>query len=253
MRHPMNATLDAVKNRTWFYEFELPDGSRTKTDIPAEVLRIHTSRRDKLRAIIERQVGAAERGRAIDFASHEGYFSLELAKHFQTLVGLEIREQSLTAARLITEALGIGNVTFRTADLQTMRLDTDIEPADFVLVYGLLYHLENPIHALRLASRLCKKHILIETQVSSFDLSGAIEDGHYQWQRNIEGVFVLTADYPQGREGGSTEFSLVPSFSALVFLLKNLGFPEVKLVRAEAGDYEQFTRRSRVVVYGRKA
>jgi hypothetical protein len=244
--------LSEVKNRIWFYEFELPDGSQTQADIPREVLHIHTSRRDKLRAIIQTRVGPESRARAIDFASHEGYYSVELAKYFGTVLGLEIRQQSLDAARLITSALGVDNIDYRQVDLQTLPLDNDIEPADLVLVYGLLYHLENPIHALRLASNLCREHILIETQVSTFDLSGKIEDGHYRWQRDIQGLFTLAADYAQGREGGSTDIALIPSLNAVVFLLRQFGFETIEVLPADPNDYEQFKRRSRVVVYGRK-
>ncbi len=246
-----NPALDAVKERSWFYEFELPDGSSTRSDIPSEVLRIHTSRREKLRAIIE-QISSTERTTAIDFASHEGYFSVELSRHFKNVIGLEVREQSLDAARLMINALGIDNVSFRHIDLQTTPFDTDIEAADFVLMYGLLYHLEDPVHVLRLASRLCKKHILIETQVTTFDVSGKIEDGSYQWQRDIEGVFTLVADYSHGREGGSTDVALVPSVSAIVFLLKSFGFTHIEVLKANAGDYEQFARQSRIVIHGRK-
>jgi hypothetical protein len=243
---------EAIKNRIWFYEFELPDGSRTNTDVPVEVRLIHTSRRDKLRAVIEKMVGPQERASAIDFASHEGYFSIELAKHFRNVLGIEVRKASLEAARQIAATLGVENITFRLGDLQTMPLDVGIPAAHFVLVYGLLYHLENPIHVLRLAARLCTNHILVETQVTTFDVSGKIEDGYYLWQRDIGGTFVLAADYCNSREGGSTDFALIPSLSALIFLLKGLGFCHVEVLLPDRGDYEQFMRQSRVLVYGRK-
>ena len=35
------AALRAVKDRVWFYEFELPDGAVTRTNIAPEMLRIH--------------------------------------------------------------------------------------------------------------------------------------------------------------------------------------------------------------------
>jgi tRNA (mo5U34)-methyltransferase len=202
------AALQDVKNRIWFYQFELPDGSHTAADYPEEILKIHTSRRNKLRKIIENHVGVTERTAAIDFASHEGYYSVELAKHFTKVVGLEFRQQSILAANSITKALGIINVDFRQVDLQTLHLNDEIDDADFILLYGLLHHVENPIHVLRLASRLCKKHILIDTQVSTFDVSGRIEDSHYRAQRKIEGHFTFVGDYPDHREGGSTDLHL---------------------------------------------
>ena len=244
--------LQAVKDRVWFYEFELPDGSVTRTDIPAHIGRIHTSRRNTLRRVIEQHVPEAATSSALDFASHEGYFSIELARHFASVRGLEIRRESIDAARLITRALGIQNVVYDQADLQQMPFDEAL-CADLVVVYGLLYHLENPIQTLRLAASLSRRHVLVETQLFPYDLTGRIEDGHYLWQRAVHGVFALSSDYSSAREGGSTDLALVPSLNALLFLLRTFGFETLEVLPSAADDYEQFQRGSRVIVYGAKS
>jgi len=250
--HCMNASkLAAAKDRVWFYEFELPDGTRTRAELPPEILRIHTSRRATLGRIIRDQVKDSKSLSALDLASHQGYFSAEMAKHFDRVHGLEFRAEHVEAARLIADVLALRNVTFNQADLQKMDLDKAL-CADFVLVYGLMYHLEDPIHALRLASELCRKHILIETQVFPYDISGRIEDGYYQEQRAVHGVFSLSVDSSSNPVGGSTDLALVPSLNALLFLLKTFGFREVTVLEFDPTEYEQFRRGARVVVYGRK-
>jgi tRNA (mo5U34)-methyltransferase len=98
------AKLEQVKSRIWFYEFNLPDGSRTSTDVPADVRPIHTSRRDKLVQMIRERVESPQDLTAIDLASHEGYYSIELSRHFKSVRGYEFREESLAAARLKTPA-----------------------------------------------------------------------------------------------------------------------------------------------------
>lgn len=188
---------------------------------------------------------------AYDFASHEGYYTIELAHHFKLVRGYEVRTQSLEAAQLITDVLNPGNVEYCHADLQTMRYNPD-DTADFVLLYGLIYHLENPIHTLRLASQMTRKHILIETQVFPMHVSGLIEDGAYTSQRRMEGVFALAPDYASQREGGSTDIALVPSLNALLFLMRDFGFSKIEVLPSGKGDYEQFVRGTRVVVYGQK-
>jgi tRNA (mo5U34)-methyltransferase len=243
--------LAEVKNRIWFYEFELPDGSFTRSDIPPGILRIHTSRRDHLARVIAKHVENPDQKTALDFASHEGYYSLQLAKVFKQVQGLEIRSESLDAARMIASALDVKNVTYSRADLQKMEIE-DRFKSDFVLVYGLIYHLENPIHALRLASNLSNKHILIETQVFPYDINGRIEDGQYANQRQVHGVFSLSADYKDWREGGSTDLALVPSLNALIYLMKAFGFNIIEVLQPTVDDYEQFCRGSRVIVYGEK-
>ncbi|MFG1400610.1 methyltransferase domain-containing protein [Xanthobacter sediminis] len=240
-----------MKGRTWFYEFELPDGTKTSTNIKDAILPIHTSRRGKTLRIIRDNVPNSSELTAFDIASHEWYYYVELSRHFKSVRGYEIRKSSRDAAWLITRALGIKNVEYVEADMQRMPFDPE-QVADFVLLYGLIYHMENPIHTLRLASQMSRKHILVETQVFPYDMSGRIEDGHYDSLRPIEGVFGLTPDYAAQREGGSTDLALVPSLNALLFLMRGFGFSHLHVLPSELGDYEQFSRGARVVVYGRK-
>lgn len=243
--------LAQVKSRKWFYEFDLPDGTRTETDIPPVVHLVHTTRRNKLREVIAAEVPDAATRTAIDFASHEGYFSIELARHFQSVRGVELRQDSLEAAEMITAALGVRNVAYEQGNVLDLKPTAD-QAADFVLVYGLLYHLEEPIRALRMASQLSRRHILVETQVFPYDISGRIEDGSYEWQREVAGVFSLSADYDR-REGGNTDLAIVPSLNALLFLLRHFGFTRTRVIETGPEDYEQFRRGSRVIVYGEKA
>jgi tRNA (mo5U34)-methyltransferase len=119
-------------------------------------------------------------------------------------------------------------------------------------MYGLLYHLENPTHTLRLAACLCRKHLLIETQVFPHDLAGLVEDGSYRNQRPVHGVFALAPDNPGLSVGGSTDLALMPSLNALIFLLQALGFSNTQVPPPLPDDYEQYQRGSRIVVYAGK-
>jgi tRNA (mo5U34)-methyltransferase len=241
----------AIKARSWFYEFKLPDGTNTTSVLPPHIRDIHVSRRDKLSAVIERFIPAEDRRTAIDFASHEGYYSFETARYFSNVIGFDVRQNNIDGARLMATALGVKNVEFRRADLQLEQLD-GVEPADFMLAFGLFYHLENPVHVMRLASRLCRKHILIETQVTGSETAGKVELGSHLIQVDIQGTFAMVVDSPHLNVGGTTELSLVPSLNTLVYLLKAFGFSTVEVLPPEDRDYEQFVRGTRVVIYGRK-
>jgi hypothetical protein len=162
-----------------------------------------------------------------------------------------LRAETIALAKLITAAVGVSNIEFREANLEEITFDTEL-CADFVLAYGLIYHLENPIRLLRLASQLCRRHILVETQVFPYDISGPIEDGTFDNQRPVRGVFALAPDCPQSREGGTNTLALIPSLNALVDVLKETGFTDVEVLATEPSAYEQFRRGSRVMVYGRK-
>ena len=249
----MNQDLLAlVKARSWFYAFELPDGSVTATDVDPAVLHLHATRRDRLRDVIA-TIPDAARMTALDLASHEGFFTVELARHCRRVEGVELRERSITAAEMITTLLGLGNAGFRRMDL--LKVDAAEEAglaADFVLLYGLLYHLEDPLGLLRLACRLARRHILLETQVLPYDLTGRVEDGSHLWQRDILGCFGLVEDYSERREGGSAEFALVPSVNALLHLLRRFGCTEARVLPARETDHEQFRRGARVIIHGIK-
>jgi ubiquinone/menaquinone biosynthesis C-methylase UbiE len=245
------SALQQVKERTWFYEFELPDGTKSQSFVPQHLLHIHTARREKLVQIIDRCVSGDYRARAVDLACHEGYFALALAKYFQKVDAFELRPETVKAARLVAEASGITNVTFHEADLQRCPLDKQFE-ADFVLVYGLIYHVEDPIGLLRQVSRISRKHVLLESQVLPFECAGRVEDGNYRRQRDLQGVFGLVPDDASSREGGASDLALVPSLNTLLFLLRHVGFKEVEVLKSGPNDFEQFNRGHRVVIYGAK-
>ena len=245
------ANLERVNQRSWFYEFDLPDGRKTTAWPRQDVLPIHFSRIKKLREVIAEYVEDPRRLFAIDLAAHEGYFTFELARHFARVDAYELRAENIAAARLMADVLDVSNVTFTQIDFSDMVFEPSLV-ADFVLVYGLLYHVEDPIRLLRLASQLTRQHILIETQVFPYDMTGRIEDGHFQNLRNVEGVFSLSPDYPQASVGGTTNLALIPSVNSLMCILRSLGFTYVEALEFDADDYEQFFRGSRIIIYGDK-
>ncbi|MDA0742704.1 MAG: hypothetical protein O3B99_04035 [Proteobacteria bacterium] len=108
--------------------------------------------------------------------------------------------------------------------------------------------MEHPIHVVRLATQLAREHLLIETQIFPYDVSGGLEDGHYKWQPSVEGVFSPSIDYADRREGGSIDIALVQSWNALSLPLKNFGFTHVEVLPPLADGHEQFMRGSRVVI-----
>jgi tRNA (mo5U34)-methyltransferase len=252
----MSGTTDSdklrrVKQRKWFYEFELPDGSLTETYIPDFITPIHTTRRNKLREVIAEFVPDCRALSALDLGSNEGFFSIELAHHFAAVRGYEYRRESIEAAELITDLLGIRNVSYTEADL-TRLPSSEAMGADFVLAYGVAYHFEDPIGFLRLASQLARKHILVETQVFPYRLGGQIEGGHYNNMRPVHGMFALVGDEPHSVMGGASDLRLIPSLDALLFLLEKFGFTTLRPLTFAADDYEQYVRGSRVIVYGGK-
>jgi 2-polyprenyl-3-methyl-5-hydroxy-6-metoxy-1,4-benzoquinol methylase len=158
------ALEERVLEQKWFYRYQLPSGRETELYIPDEVEHIHRTRRDmmlaELQPLFENNLDDLT---AIDVASHQGYFSIELARHCKDVLGLEYQERHVKSARLIAETLGVTNARFIEDNIETMP-SRKYEPADIVINFGLMYNLENPIGALRRCREMTKRVLLIETQ-----------------------------------------------------------------------------------------
>lgn len=243
----MVSKLDQVKSQKWFYEFDLPDGTKTESYLPELARKIHVTREKALREYLSALDDSYVT--ALDISCHEGFFSLILADHFQSVTGLDKNLESLDKANQISALLGHPEIRFENAAVEQW---DENQGADFVLCFGLLYHVENPIQILRKLAALTKKVVCIETQVLPYDLDGPVEDGSYLWQRDVSGLFGLCVDYSYRPEGGLTDLALVPSRKALEFLLKQFGFKTVSFYKPEPNDYEQFTRNHRVIICAEK-
>lgn len=239
--------LENVKKQKWFYEFTLPDGTKTESYLLEEVRKIHTTRETVLRNYLNNC--SDNLSTALDISCHEGFFSLILAEYFENVTGLDKNAESLEKAIQISNLLGHSKINFVNTSVEMW---DEKQNADFVLCFGLLYHVENPIQILRKLATLTKKFLCLESQVLPFNLTGSIEDGSYLWQRNLNGIFGLCADYSESPEGGLTDLSLVPSREALEFLLRQLGFKTVDFYKPETDDYEQFVRNQRVIIFAEK-
>jgi tRNA (mo5U34)-methyltransferase len=243
----MDDVLSKIKKQKWFYEFNLPDGSLSECYLPSNVKKIHQTREKALRRYLaSRQDQFLS---ALDVSCHEGYYSFILREYIDNVIGIDKNQESLKKAELISKVMTKGDVQFNHSSLEDW---PDEARADFVLCYGLLYHVENIIQIIRSVSKATKKTLCIETQVLPFNISGAIEDGSYQWQREVKGIFGLCVDYSDKTEGGLTDLALVPSVSGLDFLLKQFNFTKIDYYSAEPSDYEQFVRGHRIIVFAEK-
>lgn len=243
----MNTELRSVKAQEWFYEFILPDGTKTNSYLPEFARGIHITREKALRIYLESS--GANLLTAIDVACHEAYYSLVLRDYFEFVVGVDKNEATLNKAREVCSVLGRTDISFVEGSLEDLAND---HKADFVLCFGLLYHVENPIQVMRKLGSLTVKAICIETQVLPYHATGFIEDGSYRWQRDLTGMFGLCADYSGRAEGGLTDLALVPSRQALEFLLREVGFETIRFYEPAPDDYEQFVRGHRVIVFAEK-
>jgi hypothetical protein len=239
-----------VLARDWFYRFTLPSGVVTGSAHAPDILAIHDTRwsmaEEALRSAFPE---GASRASAIDLACHQGWFSLKLREFgFGSVHGIDARQQHVEDARLIASATGAEHVAFSRGDVHALSAAI-VGTHDLVLCFGLLYHLENPVGALRVARALCTRLCLIETQVAPGQ-TGVVDYGSYRFVKPIEGSFVIVdeTDETHGPEASTLGISLIPSLEALHFILRKVGFSKVEVLPVPEDGYEQLKYGKRVVL-----
>jgi len=240
-----------IHQRHWFYRFDLPDGSQTPSYLPASAQQVHATRLEMVERVLNPLLADHGGLSALDLASHQGWFSLKAAAMgCASVTGLEPRASHVDDARLMANASGAQNVRFVQSDIQNID-STDIEPADIVLMLGLIYHLENPVAAIRTARAYCRRVCLIETQVGPH-LSGMLDWGSHEFVRPIQGCFTVIDETEEthGGEASTEGICLAPSAETLLWIMQKVGFVDVAMVSPPADAYEQHRHGKRVLAVG---
>ncbi len=115
---------------------------------------------------------------AVDVGCGVGVFADFLRGRGLTVVGLDARADHIAEARKRYH-----EVQFHVQNVEDP-VEQDLGPADLVLCFGLLYHLENPFRAIRNLHVLTRKVAVIESMVIPGGRPGAIllDEGHREDQ-----------------------------------------------------------------------
>lgn len=236
--------------RSWFYPFRLPSGRTTPTYGKGELDAIHHTRTQMLDAALDRTFANGFDGlSAIDLACHQGWFSTHVAQRgFGSVLGVDARSEHVADAGLIRDLLGLRQLRFRQADVMTLDAGA-VGSHDLVLCLGLIYHLENPVGALRVARALCRNLCLVETQIVPGQ-TGWVDYGSYRFVRPLKGSFGIIDETGEthGPEASTTGICLVPSIEALLWILGRIGFARVEVLPVPEDGYEQLVHHKRVMV-----
>ncbi|NJD87156.1 MAG: DUF1698 domain-containing protein [Betaproteobacteria bacterium] len=243
------ALLERIRARKWFYQFDLPDGTRTECYLPPGVEGVHTTRLAMLDEALARRFGPSLQGNtAVDLACHEGYFAFHLARRGASpVLGLDARPEHVADATMMAGAVGATAFSARVIDLEQAKA-ADIGTHDITLMLGLLYHLENPVRALRLARAVTRKALYLETQVVPH-MTAMVDWGSYAFQRRMVGVFGIVDEIGEEHapEAGVGGICLAPSIESLEWLLRKVGFASVERLVPPAGGYEQHVGEKRAM------
>jgi ubiquinone/menaquinone biosynthesis C-methylase UbiE len=235
----------------WFYNFDLGPFGSTASILPPHILPIHETRLEMVnRAVDAHFAGGFSQIRCLDVGCHEGYFSVAMArKGMREVRGVDVRTQSLEKARLVAETLGLKNLVFDQQNCEQINTE-ETGQFELCLFLGVLYHLENPMLALRNIARLTSNLCVIETQVAD-EVEGYTEWGAREWTKKYHGVLAVIDEsdefYTDIRETGATPLVMCPSPAALEIMLKHAGFRRIDIIAPPPGAYEQHARGKRLV------
>jgi tRNA (mo5U34)-methyltransferase len=244
--------FEEIRARRWFYDFELPNGSRTHSYLPESVAPIHQTRLEMLFSVLDPIVQDRWADLSvIDVACHQGYFAINLARRgCGRVVAIDARADHVADARLMGRAFGLQNLHVEQRDVSSTSVG-DLGTFDIVVLFGLLYHVENPIGLLRLARGLTRRLCVVETQVAPEGVA-AIEWGTRLVQRPVVGTFYVIDETgeTEAPESGLKGISLCPTLDALLWVMQKVGFSRLEQVAPPPGAYEQHVSGARVVVAG---
>ncbi len=239
---------------TWSYPWRLAPGVTTEPHRPwfAELtdtasLMIEPHARQALEA-------AGAGALALDIACNEGLISQRLLDWGASrTLGVDSRELNIRRARLIRDQLGISGerLEFEQRDLFDLDPGTDGQ-FDVVAMLGIVYHLENPMGAFRLARALTRGVCLIESQV--------IDTGEpVKWTTPAGESHSAGAGFALYREPDKETMlsplaampgivSLIPNQVALVEMASAAGFSSVDVVEPTADAHPEHLKGNRAVV-----
>ncbi len=134
-------------------------------DVPSYI-HINEARWPIARSVIsELREQGIEVDTAYDFGAGPGWFA-------EKMTGIDLDVVALEGRKEVAEvgAQRSKHCEFKIFDFDNAAMDDSFESRDFSLAFGILYHLENPLRALRMMARMTRKAMLLETMVVPGDL-----------------------------------------------------------------------------------
>jgi tRNA (mo5U34)-methyltransferase len=236
----------------WMYPFDLGDGIVPPL-LHHELPSVHETRASMMEPIVRQAL--ANGGTAIDVACSEGWFAHRLLDWGASdVLGVDVRDVNVRRARLVQDHYDIASEKLRFDVADAMELGAERTGTfDVVVMIGLIYHLENPIGALRIARGLCRGLCVVEAQVteqhepirSGVGVTDAYEELEASWAAKFEPAQDF---HPIASHGGV--ISLVPNLAALVQAMEVVGFRDVRVVEAAPHLNRQYVQGQRRMVVG---
>jgi tRNA (mo5U34)-methyltransferase len=253
-------TAEIENEPQWMYPWRI--GGRTAPLLAPELPSVHRTRRELIephaRAALE---AAGPDARALDIACSEGYFSHALLSWGASeVVAVDIRDVNIRRAKLVRDHSGIPaeRLSFKQADVFDLRPE-ELGTFDVVLCLGLIYHLENPVGAVRVARSLTRSLCVIESQLTRQEEPIVHGFGATDILLEAEGSFATLPEQEIPAQEASKNpiasaagvLSLIPNRAAMVQAASLAGFSQVEFAPAGPDHNPQYVVADRAVLLAR--
>jgi len=243
----------AAEPPAWMYEMDLGEGIRTPL-LSDELRSIHRTREQMLTTFLDQHYPAGLNNRScLDVGCNEGYFSHVLYHRGAQVCGLDIRAENIRRARLVQEIQGLDRSRLEFKEANVFDFPSPAGGYEITLALGLLYHLEDPMGAVRKLRSLTRGCCIVESQVTR--QTDPITSGWGQ----ADSLLTLPASIAILREEHHTidrlashggRLSFIPNRAALVLMMDTAGFSNIVQLPTRPGMNDQYLAQDRVMLAG---
>ena len=240
----------------WMYPWRLTREVAVSLD-GSELPSVHATRAEMIEPVVRAALRAAgPDATVLDLGCSEGWFAHRaLEWGAARVVGIDVRAANVRRARLIAAHFGLEQLQFEQMDVFAAGA---LGAFDVVLMLGLIYHLENPIGALRVARTCARGTAVVESQLTEHDepiqlgwgITGEFRETRGHWAAVLEPAEDQRDDgNPLASFGGVV--SLVPNRAALLEAMTVAGFTDVRMLDAAPHLNPQYAEGHRGIAVGR--
>lgn len=174
-------------------------------------------------ALLSLTGGSLDAQTVLDIGCNAGFWAIQAARAgARSVLGVDGSAKNVKQANLIREIVGLDGVEYRVLKADEVSRK-ELGEFDLTLFLGLLYHLDKPVEALERLYDVTRRWAVVDTTLARSDVP--------------EGVPILKLEEDVvNAQYVSNRIALVPSKSAVPFLLKNAGFREVFWIRNTRRD-----------------
>ena len=241
-------TEEEMKNEVkrlapFYHRLDLPYGLSTyipeQNRRPREYTRLRSVIDHAFPNILDACGGSLEGKRVLDVGCNCGGFSIEAAEHnAESVLGFDVVDHYIEQANFIKRALQLDQAEFMTTDVDGFA-ESNTSEFDVTFCFGILYHFEDPIRAMRALSAVTKSIMVVDTNLQPIPALLQRFLPKRLWAMRMNSASTPESDHITANLWKTHEtVKFVPTEATLVRLMKILGFKKIKKIQPKVKGLE---------------